>query len=109
MLSLAPRANEAVLLEWPDAMPELDGGDAQARTQYIGVLALYIGEGGQVQFVRVQSGSLPPVLADAAIRAFVAARFSPGELNGQPVKSRIFVEVSFDRPEIQQLERGKLR
>lgn len=104
-----PRVVDPVLLEWPGAESALDVELDPATTRYVGVLALYIDEVGLVRFARPQGGELPEALAKAAVRAFVGVHFFPGELNGEPVKSRIFVEVSFDRPEPPAAPRGLIR
>ena len=64
------------------------------------VLRLYISETGQVDYVETESSSLPPVSAQvveqAARAAFMAARFSPGKIKGEPAKSTIEIEVTLD-------------
>ena len=61
-----------------------------------GVLALYIDEAGRVRRVEAEPPALPEPMERAAREAFLAARFSPGQVAGQVVKSRIRVEVVFD-------------
>lgn len=63
--------------------------------QYRTELTLYIDETGTVRRVRVDRGDAPAALQDAARQAFLNARFQPGEVNGQPVKSRLHIEVEF--------------
>lgn len=89
LLTVPPRAQEPVLLAWPEFGAE--------QLHYEALLALYIDESGRVQAVRVQGQDLPAPLAEAARRAFEGRRFFPGELQGQAVKSRIFIEISFDQ------------
>jgi hypothetical protein len=89
LLSLPPSPQEPVMLVWPEFQ-------AQAA-HYEAVLALYIDETGRVQAARVQGQDLPAPLVEAARLAFEGRRFSPGELQGQAVRSRIFVEISFDQ------------
>jgi len=89
LLTLAPRPQEPVMLTWPEFHAD--------APHYEAVLALYIDETGRVQAVRVQGQDLPAPLVEAARQAFEGRRFLPGELQGQAVKSRIFVEVSFDQ------------
>lgn len=87
-LSLAPRPTAALVVPFPPVgVP--DG-------QYSAVLALFIDETGQVQRVRVESQGLPAALEEEARRTFMAARFSPGEIGGQPVKSVLRIEVAFE-------------
>jgi protein TonB len=103
-LSRAPAAQETVQLPYPDLAPL---GHWRAR------LTLFISASGQVQRVRVDQAEqldaseaslaassatpagLPAALEDSARQAFLQARFSPGELNGQPWASRLRVEVEF--------------
>lgn len=107
LLTVAPQAFEPVLLEWPESSPESNAADEGEATSFTGVLALFIDEQGWVQTIRVQEGNLTPALVQAAENAFRHARFSAGEVDGHAVKSRVFVEVSFDRPELPALARGR--
>jgi TonB family protein len=88
-LTLAPQALGLVALSYPEEAP---------AGQHQGVLTLFIDEQGVVQRVRIESGDqeLPPVFQEAARQAFLAARFTPGELQGRAVKSRIRIQVSFE-------------
>ncbi|MBT9456889.1 MAG: hypothetical protein IV097_09725 [Burkholderiaceae bacterium] len=88
-LSLPPVLRSQVALPWPEAA-ETQGGHFRA------VLALFIDELGVVQKVRVEGNGLPPALEAVARESFLGASFVPGELQGQPVKSLIRVEVRFD-------------
>jgi protein TonB len=88
-LSKAPTALDPVIVDYPRF-----AGDAG---RYVAELSLFIDETGRVARVRIDSGSLPPPLEDAARRAFMQARFRPGEAAEHgAVKSRIRIEVSFD-------------
>jgi TonB family protein len=88
-LLVAPTALGPVVIDYP----RFDGDAGR----YAAELSLYIDETGRVARVRVDSGSLPPALEDAARRAFTQARFRPGEAAEHgAVKSRIRIEVSFD-------------
>ncbi|MCV2356201.1 energy transducer TonB [Paucibacter sp. B2R-40] len=91
LLTKPPQALESVLLAWPDFPAE--------QAHFEAVAALYIDEAGVVQALRVQQGQLPEPLLEAARRAFEGRRFIPGELNGQAVKTRIYVEIMFDQPQ----------
>jgi len=62
----------------------------------VGVLALYIDEQGRVRRIEAEQPALPEAMERAAREAFMAARFSPGQVDGHVVKSRIRVEVVFD-------------
>ncbi len=62
----------------------------------IGVLTLFIDDEGQVRHVAPDDILLPAALEQLAREAFMAGRFSPGRINGQPTKSRMRVEVVFE-------------
>ena len=89
LLSVAPLSKAPIILNTP---PEVEAGGTRVQ----GVLALFIDEEGVVQGIEAQEPHLPSAFERAARDAFMAARFSPGELNGRAVKSRIRVEVVFD-------------
>lgn len=91
LLSVPPRPQSPVMLAWPD----FEG----AQTLYRGVLALYIDEDGVVQRVRAVEGDLTPELEAQACAVFLGTRFSPGQLDGSAVRSRLQVEVVFEKPE----------
>lgn len=88
-LTVPPALQGSVLLSWPPH-------DAPPAGRYAGVLSLFIDEFGVVQRVRVDDGELPAALQEQARTVFLGAQFSPGQLQGQVVKSRIRVEVSFE-------------
>lgn len=67
-------------------------------------LALFIDENGVVQRVRVEGVALPPVLEDAAVAAFRQARFTPGQVDGQVVRSLIKVAVTFEAQAVKRSE-----
>lgn len=88
-LTVAPAAIDPVVIDYPRF-----NGDAG---RYVAELSLFIDETGRVARVRVDNGSLPPALEDAARRAFTQARFRPGEAAEHgTVKSRIRIEVVFE-------------
>lgn len=87
-LSVAPAPLEPVALDYP----ALEGDTGWHHA----VLALFIDETGAVQRVRVEDSELPALLEEAARKAFMAARFQPGEIDGVAVRSRLRVEVQFD-------------
>jgi hypothetical protein len=89
-LTQAPVAVAPVVLTYP-----VFEGDEQGS--YTAVLALFIDETGKVQRIRVEAPGLPEALEGVARRAFLSARFSPGEVDGRPVRSLIRIEVQFDR------------
>jgi len=88
-LAVAPAAIDPVVIDYP----RFDGDAGR----YVAELSLFIDETGRVARVRVDNGSLPPALEDAARRAFTQARFRPGEAAEHgAVKSRIRIEVVFE-------------
>jgi TonB family protein len=60
------------------------------------VLLLMINSGGSVDRVLVEESDLGARFEDAAVSAFAAARFSPGQIDGTPVGSKMRVEVTFE-------------
>lgn len=88
LLSAGPAPQETVLLAWPAQSP--------LRGSFRGVLRLFIDDQGQVRRVEAADDELPEPLFEAARQAFMAVRFSPGELDGRAVRSLIRVEVSFE-------------
>ena len=88
LLSVAPRADTPVVIATPPGPIELG--------RRVGVLVLYIDEQGRVRRIEAEPPLLPPAMERAARESFAAARFAPGQIDGQVVKSRIRVEVTFD-------------
>lgn len=88
LLSIPPVAQTPVVIAAPDG--EDDG------ERHVGILALFIDEKGQVQWIEGNEPLLPEPFERAAREAFMAARFSPGEVDGHAVKSKVRVEVVFD-------------
>lgn len=89
LLSVAPVARAPVLLAWPENWP--------LKASYTAILKLYLDEQGRVERVEPDGDAkLPEPLFESARQAFIAAGFTPGQLNGQAVKSWIRVEVSFE-------------
>jgi TonB family protein len=86
-LTVAPGPHGAILLPYPE-------GEAESDVVTF-VLALYIDEQGRVRQARVDEGSPPERFATAAVASFMQARFEPGELQGQAVRSLVRVEVSY--------------
>jgi periplasmic protein TonB len=77
-----------VLIDYP-SIPGVPG-------THVGLLSLFIDETGKVVRVRVDSQTLPLEMQDAARSAFMGAAFTPGLVDGLPVRSRIRVEVTFE-------------
>lgn len=92
-LSVAPVPRAPVLLQWPDNWP--------VQKSYSAVLKLYLDEQGRVERVEPDGDAvLPGPLLETARQAFLAASFTPGELNGQAVKSWMRIEVNFETGKI---------
>jgi len=87
-LSLAPEPVGAIVIDYPPI--------AEDSGHHTSELSLFIDETGRVTRVRVDGQALPPALEQAARAAFTGARFHPGKVDGQAVKSRIRIEVVFD-------------
>ena len=88
-LSVVPSPREHILLGYPD--------DGPAVGRFVLTLTLYIDEAGAVRRVDVASDqALPDPLRQAARLAFAGKYFSPGELAGDVVKSRIRIEVVYE-------------
>lgn len=88
-LSVPPAALQPVLLAWPTE-------NAPPAGRYTAVLSLFIDEQGRVQRIRFDDEALPPALREQAQAAFAGMRYTPGQLGGRVVKSRIRLEVSFE-------------
>lgn len=87
-LSVAPIPRVPILIAPPE-------GDKELARRVV-VLSLYIDESGHVRHIEADDNDMPPAYVQAARAAFMAATFSPGQLEGQQVKSRTRVEVVFD-------------
>lgn len=93
LLSVGPVARTAVLLQWPPNWP--------LRRSYTAILRLYLDEQGRVERVEPDGDAvLPEPLFETARQAFMATDFSPGQLNGQAVKSWVRIEVSFESDKV---------
>ncbi len=57
-------------------------------------IRLLISALGRVDEVVIDEGTLAPRVRDAVIARFAAALYQPGEIDGQPVRSQITIEVS---------------
>lgn len=88
-LSLAPLPRSGVELAYPANGPDFG--------RFALTLTLYIDETGQVRHAEVSSDTpLPEALREAALHAFGSLQFSPGEKDGQVVKSRLRLEVVYE-------------
>lgn len=87
-LSFPPVPQAPVLLSAPSGHYE--------TSRITGILSLYIDETGKVHHITSSETPMPPEFEEAARQAFMSLSFSPGVLDGTPVKSRIRIEVVFD-------------
>jgi outer membrane biosynthesis protein TonB len=87
-LSLAPKPLTNLEIPFPESV----AGEFNIKAQ----LTLFIDESGYVQRVRVDGPALPPLLEEAAVNVFRQARFSPGQVGTQVVRSMIRIEVNFE-------------
>lgn len=92
LLTIRPRVVGDLLLLYPPSAPS---GTFKAQ------VTILIDEQGRVEQVLLADDALPPELANSAISAFKAARFTPGEVDGTPVRSSVQIEVEFDSDEMQ--------
>jgi outer membrane biosynthesis protein TonB len=95
LLTRPPTPQQSIDLFYPDQAPS---GHFRA------VLTLFIDEQGVVQRVRIDEADdsgLPPVLEDAARQTFLRSRFSPGEIDGQPTRSRVRIEIEYATESLQ--------
>jgi hypothetical protein len=88
LLSQPPEALTEIVIAAP---PEEDFPGRR-----VGILTLFIDEEGQVRHVAPDDLLLPQALEQLAREAFMAGRFSPGQVNGRATKSRMRVEVVFE-------------
>lgn len=74
--------------------------DAAARRFLSGrvVARLLIDESGAVEKVLIVTAEPPGYFEDAAQRAFLAARFTPGMKGGRAVRVQMLLEITFDSP-----------
>lgn len=87
-LSRGPVPLADIKLNWPDGLIPV-GRNA-------GSFWLYIDESGSVRRFEADGPTLMPQLEEVARATFLAARFEPGQRDGQVVKSLIRIEVVFD-------------
>lgn len=93
-LTASPTAQTPVLLVFPETGTHL--------RHVVGVVSLFIDETGAVQRIRIEAPGLPESFETAVRSAFAPVRFTPGEVNGQPVRALMRVEVRFDIDELPQ-------
>jgi hypothetical protein len=87
-LSKEPRLVGNVSLDPPRGVSPPDGAKIALR--------LWIKETGSVDRIVVVRTSLPVIMTEFTVAAFAAARYQPGEINGEAVKSQLAIEVTYD-------------
>ncbi len=87
-LDVGPQPTSAVLIDYPQL--------ASVTGTHVSELSLFIDDAGKVVKIRVDGNSLPAAMEAAARSAFMGTVFSPGFIDGLPVRSRIRVEVRFE-------------
>jgi hypothetical protein len=88
-LSRGPAPQHAIDLFYPELAPV---------GRFRAVLTLFIDEHGVVQRVRIDQADetgLPALLEDTARQTFLQSRFTPGEVEGRPVRAQLRIEVEF--------------
>ncbi len=88
-LTQAPVPQQSIDLLYPELAP---------AGRFRAVLTLFIDDRGVVQRVRIDEADdsgLPPVLEDAARQTFLHSPFTPGELDGRPIRSRLRIEIEY--------------
>jgi periplasmic protein TonB len=86
-LDVRPQIKTHVMPEYPSDV--LSGVKGRV------VLELYISPQGTLDRVRVVRAEPPGRFEDSALKAFSAARFTPGLRKGKPVRSLLRVEVTY--------------
>ena len=86
VLTARPRVLGAPQFTFPSDAPE---------GVFSATLKIYIDELGNVQRVAIPGDELARPLTDMVIAAFMALKFAPGEVNGQPVKTTLSIEINF--------------
>jgi hypothetical protein len=87
-LTRSPRPTAPVDLSFPRHWSSLG--------RYRAHFALYVDEQGVVQRVERVEGDFPPPLETVVRQTFMGVLFTPGELDGRPVRARMTIEVTFD-------------
>ena len=88
-LSVVPRPSQDIVLAYP--------ADGPVVGHFVATLTLYIDADGWVRRVDVAGAAdLPATLRLAAHDAFANAHFSPGQVDGVIVKSRLRIEAVYD-------------
>jgi hypothetical protein len=88
LLDIGPHPQAPVTIDYPTSS---DTGNS-----HVGEFSLFIDQAGRVVRVRAEGRPLPVPMEEAARAAFMGAEFSPGLIDGLPVRSRIRIEVTFE-------------
>lgn len=86
-LSIAPKVIGSLQFVYPDF-----AGD---KGYYRFIVSLFIDEEGAVRRVRIESADVPLPIEYVVRQSLLNSRFSPGEVNGEHVRSHIRMELSF--------------
>lgn len=95
LLTRPPTPQQSIDLLYPALAPS---------GRFRAVLTLFIDEQGVVQRVRIDEADdsgLPPILEDAARQTFLRSTFTPGEIDGRPIRSRLRIEVEYATESLQ--------
>lgn len=88
-LDVRPQIKTRVEPDYPAAAAEQGlSGAFQTR--------IYIDESGQVERVLVPEDRDADLFAAAVVKAFLAARYTPGIKDGKPVRSLVILEIKFE-------------
>lgn len=88
LLDIGPNPQSPVRIDYPSSS---DIGYSR-----VGEFSLFIDQAGRVVRFRAEGRRLPAPMEEAARAAFMGADFSPGLIDGLPVRSRIRIEVTFE-------------
>lgn len=63
------------------------------------MIRIWMDEEGRIERVNALKTSFSAEVESAAIRAFSAMQFAPGEINGRPVKSVVDIVLEYGDPD----------
>jgi hypothetical protein len=89
-LTVAPKLKNSVDVSFPE--------DVEGFVKLTVQATLFIDEDGGVRRIRVDTPDVQPPFETAIQQAFASASFTPGEVDGLPVRSQMRVEVEFQAP-----------
>ena len=87
-LTKRPQPLAKVELDPPEIRPIVASGQM--------ILKLWISERGEVVGGDVEKTEMPEAFSKTAVAAFMGLRFAPGERSGQPVRTFMRIEVTYD-------------